>query len=359
VSVENRWWTLSTSVTRAEISVTIDGVPFWKHTATIDVPPRQRQTITYDDIIWPSEGEVTATIRWIARREMPWATNGQIVAWDQTMLRSRRWHAPLSDPSGTRPPAMIGLGDLSLWRAPTDNDGQRSGPLVDVLGPLRRWRRWGLEHLEQRSDTIWVTGDGTEVGHHRSVMPIVGGVRIVDRIDIPDHLDDVPRVSIHLRLPARFDRLRWFGRGPWETASDRRAAPLGIWESSVDEEYIAYTVPQHHGTHIDTRWLELSDANGDGVRITLRRPASFDVSRYAPSVLTAARTQADLVNDDVVHLHLDAALRGVGTGACGPDTSITVPTGRHQLEWCATQVSSKSSRSRSIARPSRPPASTR
>ena len=359
VIVDNRWWTFSTSVVRAEISLAVDGMPFWKHATTIDVSPQQRHTISWDDLTLPSEGEVTATIRWIARRDTPWAASGQVIAWDQSVLRSRRWQSPTTDPSGALPPALVDLGELSLWRAPTDNDGQRSGPLVDVLGPLRRWRRWGLEHLEQRTDTIWVTGDGTDVGHQRTVTPIAGGVRVVERIDIPEDLDDLPRVSIHLRLPATFDRLRWFGRGPWETASDRRAAPLGIWERSVDEEYIAYTVPQHHGTHIDTRWLELTDAAGNGIRITLRQPASFDVSRNAPSMLTAARTHADLVHDDVVHLHLDAALRGVGTGACGPDTSVIVPTGRHRLEWCATQVSSKSSRSRSIARRSRPPASTR
>ena len=349
VSVENRWWTLSTSALRAEISLAVDGMPFWRRTARVDVPPQQRCTLTWDDLTLPSEGEITATIRWIARRAKPWAAKDQVVAWDQSVLRSRRWKSPAMDRSGALPPTLVGLGELSLWRAPTDNDGQRSGPLVDVLGPLRRWRRWGLEQLERRTDTVWVTGDGTEVNHHRTVRPIVDGARIVDRIDIPDHLDDLPRVSIHLCVPSTFDQLRWYGRGPWETASDRRAAPLGIWNSSVDEEYIAYAVPQHHGTHIDTRWLELTDGNGNGIRITLRQPGSFDVSRYAPSMLTSARTHADLVHDDVMHLHLDAALRGVGTGACGPDTSVIVPTGRHQLEWCLTQVSSKSSRSRSIA----------
>jgi len=34
-----------------------------------------------------------------------------------------------------------------------------------------------------------------------------------------------------------------------------------------------------------------------------------------------------------VHLHIDSALRGVGTAACGPDTDVIVPGGRHRFVW--------------------------
>jgi beta-galactosidase len=132
-----------------------------------------------------------------------------------------------------------------------------------------------------------------------------------------------------------------------------------MWTNHVADEYVPYAVPQHHGTHIDTRWLELTNVNGDGIRFTFGRPTAFNVSMYSPDILSRAHTAADLVTDGVIYLHLDAALRGVGTGACGPDTSVRVPTGAHRLRWMATQVSSKRSRSRSTARRSSPPSSTR
>jgi hypothetical protein len=32
-----------------------------------------------------------------------------------------------------------------------------------------------------------------------------------------------------------------------------------VWSSSVAEQFVPYMTPQHHGTHIDTRWLTLTD----------------------------------------------------------------------------------------------------
>ncbi|MBW2233402.1 MAG: hypothetical protein JRH17_23735, partial [Deltaproteobacteria bacterium] len=38
---------------------------------------------------------------------------------------------------------------------------------------------------------------------------------------------------------------------------------------------------------------------------------------------------------DDIHVHLDAAVRGVGTGACGPDTlpAYRVSAGRRRWRW--------------------------
>ena len=51
--------------------------------------------------------------------------------------------------------------------------------------------------------------------------------------------------------------------------------------------------------------------------------------------LYQARTLADLMPRDDVIVHVDAGVRGVGTGACGPDTleRYLVRGGHHRWRW--------------------------
>jgi len=57
------------------------------------------------------------------------------------------------------------------------------------------------------------------------------------------------------------------------------------------------------------------------------------VSEFSVDALTRAENLAQLEPSGAVHLHIDAALRGVGTAACGPDTDIIVDGGRHRFTW--------------------------
>jgi beta-galactosidase len=157
-------------------------------------------------------------------------------------------------------------------------------------------------------------------------------VSFFEDVRIPAELDDLPRVGVCFALPAGHDRLRWYGRGPWETMPDRANAPLGVWSATVAEQLVDYPWPQHHGSHVDTRWFELTDRRGRGVRAGLDG-LTFDASPYAVGQLTEARTLAELRPSDRVYVHIDAALRGAGTGACGPDTNAVVKPGRYRFTY--------------------------
>jgi beta-galactosidase len=136
---------------------------------------------------------------------------------------------------------------------------------------------------------------------------------------------------VHLLLPAGLERLEWLGLGPHETYCDRRACGLvGRFGSSVLEQYIPHIMPQEHGHHCDTRWLALTRSDGSGVLVSGAPMLEFNASRYDQWDLTKARHTTDVVADDCVHLHLDAAHRGLGTASCGPDTfdQYRVHTGR-------------------------------
>src|SRR4029077_12065086 len=90
----------------------------------------------------------------------------------------------------------------------------------------------------------------------------------VETAEIPDVLSDLARVGTVLELGPGLEKLRWFGSGPHETYPDRkRAGLLGVWSSTVADQYVPYIRPQENGGHADVRWLDLRDAAGAGLRI--------------------------------------------------------------------------------------------
>jgi beta-galactosidase len=229
---------------------------------------------------------------------------------------------------------------LSLWRAATQNDGMKVGPMSKVQGVRRRWTRWGLDHLDPEfvaSSTR--EGDGclvfegrhqysaAETGHlvdHRQRYSIrtTGWVTVDEWVTVPPVFDDLARVGVVLTLSPELDQLSWFGPGPWETYPDRRLAPVGRWRSTVADQEVPYAVPQEHGGHVATRWVRLAPRRGPGllVRFDGDPRRSFRASHATDAGLYAATTPNELVRHDTVTLHLDAAVRGLGTGSCGPDT---------------------------------------
>ena len=91
----------------------------------------------------------------------------------------------------------------------------------------------------------------------------------------------------------------------------------------MTEQYVPYVLPQEHGNHTDTRWFTLTDGDGAGLLVTSTNaldPFGFTARFHHDDDLYAATTTADLRASDTIEVHVDVLQRGVGTGACGPDT---------------------------------------
>ena len=104
------------------------------------------------------------------------------------------------------------------------------------------------------------------------------------------------RVGTVVEVAAGPESLRWFGAGPHETYPDRKRGGLvGLWESTVADQYVPYIRPQENGGHADVRWLELRDAAGAGLRIDLDQPRQVSVTHHRAADLAAATHDIDLV----------------------------------------------------------------
>lgn len=245
------------------------------------------------------------------------------------------------------------VGDVvaHLWRPPTDNDGVSQGWMSQVSGVRRQWVGWGLDSLEVVVDkSMMDVVDGVGVirlqrrllgtdAHalHTTNIEVCGGIiRFREVVEIPEEWNDLPRVGVRFEVPADFDRIDWFGRGPEETYSDRcGAATVGRWGSRVSDQYHPFVFPQEHGNHVDTRWFDLTRPNGSGFRIGSDRLFNFSARDHHDVDITAATTIAELEPRSTVEVHVDSAVRGLGTAACGPDALAAhrVCGGTHSWEW--------------------------
>jgi beta-galactosidase len=159
---------------------------------------------------------------------------------------------------------------------------------------------------------------------------------VAETVVLPDSLADLARVGTVLELVAGHENLRWFGSGPHETYPDRkRGGIVGIWESTVGEQYVPYIRPQENGGHADVRWLELT-GEGRGIRIDLDESRQVSVSHVRAADLAAATHDIDVVPVAQTIVHIDAAHRGLGTASCGPDTLPEYRLGPGTYRWAWT-----------------------
>lgn len=140
-------------------------------------------------------------------------------------------------------------------------------------------------------------------------------------------LEEIPRVGMQITMPDRFTDLAWYGRGPHENYADRKtSAFVGLYESTVAEQYVPYVRPQENGYKTDARWLTVTDNNGIGLRFEGSPVFSFAAMNYlhddfeSPGNLSTYRPDAKLVNThiddvrphDLVCVNIDYGQMGVG-----------------------------------------------
>ena len=136
----------------------------------------------------------------------------------------------------------------------------------------------------------------------------------------------VPRLGLSLVLDKDLECIEYYGRGPRENYIDRRTGSfLGLWKSTVAEEFEEYVRPQDCGGKADVRYVELKDGSGRGVRFAASEPMFVQALHYTWEDLDFARHRAGqkrfrtpLVARPEVYLNLDVRQVGLGGGSCGP-----------------------------------------
>ncbi len=317
-----------------------------------------------------SEAHLDVEVR--LRDATPWADAGHVVGWDQhelALAEPTRRVVPIGTarvdlvvgPTGWTSVTADGLvlvGPLgaTVWRAPTDNDGTIDGPTWQ-RGRRHDWHLWGLDRLEQCWDEPRVirprvgglrvlargalsspTGFGDIVWRREVVLDPHGRVRVDEAVSIPARFEDVPRIGAVTHLAAGLEDMTWWGLGPHECYPDRRMSGIvGIHRTMVADTAEPLVHPQEHGTRLEVREVVFAGPTGavtfcpdpDGALLQLRAGHHHDAD------LEGAGLSAALPTRDEIEVHLDVAVRGIGTASCGPDAlpRYRIAPGRYRWRW--------------------------
>jgi beta-galactosidase len=295
-----------------------------------------------------ADGEVWLTVRAVLAADTAWAHAGHEVAWAQHRLNAPApMPAPVPSSRLLRTDGGYALGPaafdrtgrlttlsgrpvagprLQLWRPPTDND--RIGRLHET------WLAMGLHRLTERFDDV-EAGEELVVRTRAAAAATDRAVRVAYRWvplerAVALHVDldpegawpePIAKLAIAFTLPRTLDHVRWFGLGPGESYPDTGlAARAGRFHATVDELQTPYIRPQENGRRAGVRWATLTDAAGDGVKITGAEPFGLTVRRWSDAALAAATHRNQLVAGEHIELSVDVGHHGIGTASCGPGT---------------------------------------
>lgn len=220
---------------------------------------------------------------------------------------------------------------VELWRAPTDNDENWWGD----QRLAQTWRAAGLDRLQRtparatstadvfRSEhTLWAEGTDTRIEVTQRHWLARPGVLVVETVVDPRvEVLSLPRVGLALELPAGFDQLLWYGKGPHETYCDRnRGARMGWWSATVAEQLVPYERPQENGNKTEVAWVTLARPDGAFLSALAADGSRLEVSAHhlGAEDLTGRGHLHELRPRETVVLHLDHRQCGLGNASCGP-----------------------------------------
>jgi len=162
----------------------------------------------------------------------------------------------------------------SFWRAPNDNDfgGNWQTALAVWKSAGDRWefRRVRVERTGPHEVTVSVTGRIRPIGARYGVTyRVLGAGDVTVAVHFEPEWDTMPRMprfGMRMAMPAGFDRIAWYGRGPHESYWDRKVgARVRRFNGTVAEQFHPYVRPQETGNKTDVRWMTVSDDAGIGL----------------------------------------------------------------------------------------------
>ncbi len=226
-----------------------------------------------------------------------------------------------------------------FWRPPTDNDYG-----YDMDKKLGVWKKAGEKAVVKKANigqpamgkTVItfeydIPGDnGEKIAGYVTTYTVLssGDVIIKNQFSkVSDKVPEIPRMGMQMQLPEDYMNLKWFGRGPHENYIDRKtSADVGLYESTVDDQYVPYIRPQENGYKTDTRWLTLTDENGTGLLVSGNPLICFaalknihddfespgKLSQYRKDAKSANTHTIDIKPRELVNLNVDLGQMGVG-----------------------------------------------
>lgn len=217
------------------------------------------------------------------------------------------------------------------YRSPVDNDKGFGNWLA------KDWKQQGLDSLkrvvnnceiiEETKDFIRIKATVSNLSkngniEHSAIWTINGNgsIDIENSFTPKGQLPELPRLGIVMSLNQNLEQFEWYGHGPYENYSDRKeSSPIGLYRSTVTDQYIPYPRPQDTGNKENVQWLKLTDNKGKGIQINCTSGSmSASALHFTASDFDNASHAYLLKPRKETVLSLDAIMLGLGNSSCGP-----------------------------------------
>lgn len=234
-----------------------------------------------------------------------------------------------------------------FWRSPTDNDRGAGLRESGITGPHNRYLLADSNLWKTAADS-WATQpanihrhfDGSiEIKFKGSMLEAAAGLELrylvhpsgtltVDfQYKARKTLPMLLRVGTAWQMPLEFQNIRWYGPGPDPTYADRNWQPVGIYQTTVSDNWVDYSKPQENGNKVDLRWIEITDAEGAGLRFTSEKLLSANALPFSADEMSGRAYSWQLPDPSAVQVNIDHAQMGVG----GDDSWGNIALPQYQL----------------------------
>ncbi len=213
----------------------------------------------------------------------------------------------------------------NFWRAPTDNDLG--------AGLHHKYSIWKNPQIMLKQLQSDITNDGFVKISATYDMPEVSGklllTYIIDKngaIKITQRLQTgsdtiVPgmfRYGMKLEMPADYEFIEYYGRGPGENYIDRKDASfIGLYSQKVQDQAYRYIRPQETGTKSDIRWWKQCNIAGNGFCFKSDNVYSISALNYTIDALDeglekAQRHFPEVEQSEFITICIDKSQMGIG-----------------------------------------------
>ncbi|MBP1559930.1 MAG: glycoside hydrolase family 2 [Oscillospiraceae bacterium] len=214
---------------------------------------------------------------------------------------------------------------FNFFRAPTDNDTMKGD--------------WYRAHLHDYDTKIYSIKTDTEDNAAKITVeqsfgwnmyqPFAkaetvytidgnGAMNIKCEAETSDKVTFLPRFGIRLFMPKAFDRVKYFGYGPYESYADKhQASYIGRFDCAVADMHEDYIRPQENSSHFGCKYMTVYSPDRS-VTFTSSADFSFNASEYTEEELAEKRHNYELVKCGSNVICADAMMVGVGSASCGP-----------------------------------------
>jgi len=123
----------------------------------------------------------------------------------------------------------------------------------------------------------------------------------------------IPKFGMQMRLPADFEQVEWYGKGPFENYPDRKLSQhIGRYKMPLNQYEVEYVKPQDNANRCDVRWMNLSTLDASQhITIYGAQPLCIRAWNYGEEELQASHP-SEMHRGQFVNINIDLDLHGVG-----------------------------------------------